>query len=68
MKKEKKDVLSPSPQLLIKLGSALVHADEFLSPSGHPVDRNAFDTVMKDSEVKEWIKGMAKLALLPVKR
>jgi hypothetical protein len=68
MKKEKKDVLSPSPQLLIKLGSALVHADEFLSPSGHPLDKNTFDSLMKDSDVKEWIEGMTKLALLPVKR
>ena len=29
------DVLKPSARLLIKLGSALIHAEEFLSPHGN---------------------------------
>lgn len=64
----KKDVLKPSAQLLMKIGSALVHAEEFLSPHGHPLDKNTFDRLMRDSDLQEWIKEMTDLALLPVKR
>lgn len=63
-----KDVLKPDAGLLIKLGSALIHAEEFLSPHGHPFDKNTFDTLMRDPEIIEWIKEMDKLALLPKKR
>lgn len=63
-----KNNLQPSPQLLIKIGSALVHAEEFLSPHGHMFDKNAFDSLMKDPDVREWIEAMTKDALLPVKR
>jgi hypothetical protein len=62
------DVLEPNAQLLIKLGSALVHAQEFLSPTGHPFDKAAFDGIMNDPDVCEWISGMTEMALLPVKR
>lgn len=62
------DCLKPEAGLLIKLGSALIHADEFLSPHGHPFDKNTFDTLMKDAEVVGWIKEMDSLALLPKKR
>jgi hypothetical protein len=62
------DVLNPSPQLLITLGSALVHAQEFFEPGGHPVDKDTFITLMQHPDVVEWIDGMNELALLPKKR
>lgn len=62
------DVLKPSASLLIKIGSAVIHAEEFLSPTGHPFDKNVFDGLLRDPEVAEWIKAMDELALLPKKR
>lgn len=62
------DPLKPSISLLIKLGSLVVHADEFLSPNGHPFDRMAFDNGLQDAEVQQWIRQMTKQAFLPVKR
>lgn len=62
------DPLNPSMSLLIKLGSAVVHADEFLSPNGHPVDKSAFAQLVVDVEVSEWIESMTKQGFLPVKR
>lgn len=60
--------LKPSTSLLCKLGSIVVHVEEMLSPSGHQFDKTALDQLLKDSEVREWISGMDKLAMLPVKR
>lgn len=66
---EENDPLKPNATLLINLGSALVHAEEFLSPHGHPADKAAFDSIMlKMPEVRAWIDQMTALALLPVKR
>lgn len=62
------DVLKPSVKLLVKLGSVIVHVDELLSPHGHHYDRTAIQMLMGDSEVQEWIRGMDKMAFLPVKR
>lgn len=61
-----KNPLTPEPVLLMKLGSALVHADEFLSPDGHPFDKDSFERMLQDPDVQEWIKGMG--AMLPQKR
>ncbi len=69
MKEESKpDPLKPSVALLVKLGSIIVHADEYLSPSGHQYDKAAFDHVLQDCDVQEWIKQMTDMAFLPVKR
>jgi hypothetical protein len=62
------DPLHPPLSLLIKLGSIAVHADEYLSPQGHPFDKVAIDNLLKDYEVQRWIQQMNKLAMLPVKR
>ena len=62
------DPLKPSLSLLSKLGSIAVHAEEAMSPGGHHYDRAALVSVLNDPEVMEWIKQMAKLAFLPVKR
>jgi hypothetical protein len=62
----KVDPLKPSLSLLVKLGSAVVHIEEFLSPQGHEFDKHALDTLLHDPEVKTWLKQMG--AFLPVKR
>ena len=50
--------LVPNVALLCKLGSIVVHVDEYLSDSGHPLDL----------EVREWLEQMQELALIPVRR
>lgn len=62
------DPLKPSPALLCKLGSLIVHAEEFLSPGGHHFDETVFLNAIKDPEVLEWISQMQQRAMLPVKR
>ena len=71
----KNDPLHPSTELLMALGSALVHADEFIGPeplgkgwrpAGHPLDLEAFRALMDQPIVKQWIEDMG--PLLPVRR
>ena len=54
--------------LLTKLGSAVVHADEYLSPSTHPYDLAAFKQLIEDQEVQDFMTTMRSMALLPVRR
>lgn len=63
---KKYDPLQPTVSLLVKIGSAVVHADELCSPKGHQFDKAALDTLLQDPEVKEWIKAMG--PFLPLKR
>lgn len=58
----------PSIQLLVKLGSCIVHADEAMSPGGHHFDRTAFQQLLQDPDVSEWLKSMSAMAMLPRKR
>jgi hypothetical protein len=60
------DPLHPTVQLLVAIGSAVVHAEEYLSPNGDPVDRTAFETTVNQPEVQAWIKAMG--PMLPLKR
>lgn len=62
------DKLKPNPALLIKLGSIIVHFDEFLGPGSHELDLMAARSLMSDPEVKQWLEDMTKDAFLPVKR
>lgn len=62
------DVLKPTPQLLIKLGSIITHYEELNSPHGHALDQSTIDALMKNEDVIEWFEGMRKMAFLPVKR
>lgn len=62
------DVLKPSATLLIKLGSIIVHFQELNSPDGHHFDKSTIDALLDNEDVKQWMEGMNKLALLPVKR
>ena len=60
------DPLKRCPHLLMKLGSIIVHSDEFLSPKGHEFDRLAILSGLADKEVQQWIIDMG--VYLPVKR
>ena len=62
------NAFDPSPALLTKLGSLIVHADEFMSDDGHQFDLAAFRTLMEDGEVMEWLTEMHIAGLLPVQR
>lgn len=62
------DPLQPPMSLLCKLGSIAVHAEEMVSPTGHAFDKQAMETLLKDSEVSDWLTRMDKLAMLPKKR
>lgn len=64
----KNKAFPPSLSLQAKLGSITVHAEEFISPGGHPFDRDALKALLQDGEVKQWLAEMREMALLPVKR
>lgn len=58
----------PSVSLLVKLGSLIIHCQEFQSGTGHNFDKIVFESLLKDEEVIEWMKEMNSMALLPVPR
>ena len=60
--------IRPSVDVAIKVASALVHAQEFMSAAGHPHDQLAFDSLMGDREVRSWLATLNAMALLPRKR
>lgn len=61
-------MLTPSPTLLVKLGSLIVHYQEWTSSGAHVVDRIAIDTLEAEPDVIEWIDAMNAAGMLPVKR
>jgi hypothetical protein len=63
-----KDPLTPDATTLIKLGSIIVHYQEFTSPSGHPFDLQTVRQLEKNPDVVEWMAEMQKKAYLPEKR
>lgn len=63
------DPLKPTLTLLMKLGSIAVHVEELFSEKGNvQFDKPAIESLLEDSEVKQWIAEMNKSALLPKKR
>lgn len=60
--------LNPTLSLLGKLGSLAFHAGEMLSHEYHAFDRAAIQSLLDDEEVKQWLKEMDQLALIPLKR
>ncbi len=60
------DPLKPELNLLMKLGSIIVHAEEMISPQGHDVDREALKALLANPDVQQWIKDMG--VFLPLKR
>lgn len=61
-------ILQPDVSLLCKLASIAIHAEEMLSPAGHAFDRHALEGLLKDPELKAWLRDMDGLALIPKKR
>lgn len=51
-----------------KLGSLVVHIEEFLSPQGDPFDADAIRGLLADPEVQTFVEALRALALVPVKR
>lgn len=62
------ECLSPPVELLCKLGSIAVHADELSSPGGHEFDHHALRALLNDPQVSGWLTAMGNIALVPVKR
>lgn len=62
------EILKPTPQLLIKLGSIITHYKEYLSPDGRALDLDAVNALMDNEDVKEWMVGMDEMAFLPKMR
>ena len=60
--------MTPSPSVLAKLGSIAVHYDELLGPGGHYVDRTELKILLDDPELKDWLKQMDAMALIPKRR
>lgn len=65
---KKPECLVPDSVLLCKLGSICVHIDEGLSKGGHEFDIITIKDLLEQPDVKQWLKDMEDLALLPVKR
>ena len=60
--------LHPQPSVLVKLASAIVHFEEWLSPGGHEFDLAAIKSILADLEIRTWLTRMKVLGLLPAKR
>jgi hypothetical protein len=60
------DPLKPALPLLMKLGSIVIHAEEMLSPQGHPVDVDTLRALVANEDVQQWIADMG--VYLPLKR
>lgn len=60
--------LNPPASVIVKLGSAVVHFEEWLSPDGHAYDLAALKSILADEEIQNWLVEMKHLGLLPVRR
>jgi hypothetical protein len=61
--------MEPSPAMLVKLGSLIVHYEEFTAPnSGHEFDKLAIDAIRQQPDVREWFTQMDNMGMLPKKR
>jgi len=60
------DPLKPSAALLARLGSIIVHIDEYLSAEGHDFDLTVTRIQIASPEVQAWLKAMG--PLVPQKR
>ena len=62
------DPLHPASSVLCKLGSIIVHMQEYQSLGGHRFDVLALEALLEDAEVLEWLRAMNALGLVPVRR
>lgn len=61
-------ILKPEPSLLVKLGSLIVHYQEWAGRKGTHYDFIALERLEQDPEVKVWLRGMQDAGMLPIKR
>lgn len=59
--------MKPNQGLLMRLGSIIVHFEEYVETDIH-TDLKAAQALLEDPEVVTWFKEMRAKALLPVKR
>jgi hypothetical protein len=59
--------MKPNQGLLMKLGSIIVHLEEYIETDIH-TDLKAAEALLADPEVVTWIKEMHGKGLLPQKR
>lgn len=62
------ELVAVSLALRVKLGSLIVHLEEYWSASGHVFDKVAVEELLRDVEVREFVRAMGHSGLLPVKR
>lgn len=62
------DALKPELTTLVKLGSLIVHYQEWTSPYGHPSDESAIRNLENDPQVIAWLEQMQKMTFIPLKR
>lgn len=62
------DPFTPSPTLIAKVGSILVHVEEGSEEGGHHYDWVAVRSLLADRDVQEWLDGLRRHAMVPVKR
>lgn len=59
--------MKPNQGLLMKLGSIIVHLEEYIETDIH-TDLKAAQSLISDAEVVTWLREMTAKGLLPVKR
>lgn len=62
-----KTPLRPTPALLAKLGSLIVHQQLAATADGPYADRIVMQVLLEDPEVKEWLWGMAYMGFVTTK-
>lgn len=62
------DPLHPTAQVLIALGSIIVHYEEWTSDKGDPMDKTTIDSLRNQPDVAQWFKEMEAAMFLPLKR
>ncbi len=67
-KPQRPDCLTPSSSILVKLASIVEYSDAVLEPGGRWMDRSMLDELITDPEVKDWLKQMDAMSLIPKKR
>ena len=55
-----------STSIVAKLGSLVVHIEEYFSADSHPLDKTAIESLLMDAELRQWM--MKNKILFPLKR
>lgn len=60
--------IQPSKEVLIKLGSLVVHIEEYLSEKSSEYDKITIQALLADQDLQDWVSKLDELALVPKKR